>query len=362
MIVDAPATKRFGNPALPPLAAHIAVVMVNFRTPELTLEALSGLDGEREYLPNLRVIVLENGSGDNSASILTAGLAAEKFSDWAELRVSPINGGFGWANNQAILEVLNGETPPDYVYLLNPDALVEPGALVRLVERLAATPRAAAVGSQLVEPDGRLAGSAFRFPTISREFVRGSKTQLLGRLLGIAPMLVASANFCRADWVTGASVLLRSAALREVGLFDDGFFLYFEEVELMHRLTRAGWEMWHDPTSRVVHIGGASTGVVSGVQQATKPMPTYWFESRRRYFARTSGRSSARLASLAWLAGHALGTIRKWIKPGRAIDDIPFELRDFLAHGLSAHDADLAAAIPDFKTGLGKPPAWTLKR
>jgi N-acetylglucosaminyl-diphospho-decaprenol L-rhamnosyltransferase len=336
--------------------------MVNFRTPELTLDALIALAGEREALPMLRALVIENGSGDASAAVLQAGLDTGPLSDWVSLRVSSINGGFGWANNQALLELLNGETPPDYVYLLNPDAQIEPGALVRLVKCLDTMPKAAAVGSQLVEPDGRLAGSAFRFPTIGREFVRGSRTPGIGRMLGIAPMLIASDRLCKADWVTGASVLFRTEALRQVGLFDDGFFLYFEEVELMHRLARAGWEMWHEPASRVVHIGGASTGVVSGLQKAIKPMPAYWFASRMRYFALTSGDLKAWLAAWAWLAGDMVSRLCKMLGRARGGDEIPFERRDFLARGLKPSSFDLSPARPNAKSGLGVPPAWMQER
>ncbi len=338
--------------------AKIVAVLVNFRTPAMTLDALAALGQERGQLPNLRALVIENGSGDASSDILRAGIEDDGLSDWVELRVSSINGGFGWANNQAMIECLNDESPPDYFYLLNPDAQVEPGALVKLVEQLGILPKAGAVGSQLIEPDGRPAGSAFRFPTIGREFVRGSQTPGIGRVLNIAPMLIASDRLCRADWVTGASVLLRTAALRQVGLFDDGFFLYFEEVELMHRMGQAGWEMWHEPASRVVHIGGASTGVVSGVQQATRPMPAYWFSSRMRYFALTSGKRGAWLAALAWLIGDTVWQIRKWFGRRSAGNDIPFERRDFRARGLMPAPFDLVPAVPDVKSGLGIPPAW----
>ena len=96
--------------------------------------------------------------------------------------------------------------------------------------------------------------------------------------------------------------MLRAEALRETGLFDDGFFLYYEEVELMHRLHGAGWTIRHVPQSRVVHIEGASTGV--GAATVEEPLPAYWYQSRRRYFAlvRRPGRSAVRQPWLAhWL-------------------------------------------------------------
>jgi GT2 family glycosyltransferase len=69
----------------------------------------------------------------------------------------------------------------------------------------------------------------------------------------------------------------------QVGLFDEGFFLYFEEVDLALRAARAGWESWYVPAARVVHEAGASTGATGG-RELERRMPRYWFESRRRYF------------------------------------------------------------------------------
>ena len=96
--------------------------------------------------------------------------------------------------------------------------------------------------------------------------------------------------------------MFRAEALRDVGLFDDGFFLYFEEVELMHRMKAKGWTVRHVPQSRVVHIEGASTG-----GPAARAQPRTWYESRRRYFALTGGVLSLVTANAGRLAGRAVG-------------------------------------------------------
>src|SRR5438270_2581566 len=136
---------------------NVAVVTVNYRTPELTKCCIAALAKEREALPRLRAVVVDGGSGDGSAAELADALAHKAFADWVEFLPLPINGGFGWANNQAMLSLARRNEPPEFIHLLNPDTEVMPGAVVRLAEYLQTHPEVAAVGSQLLDPDGSLA-------------------------------------------------------------------------------------------------------------------------------------------------------------------------------------------------------------
>ncbi|PTD26110.1 glycosyltransferase family 2 protein [Sphingomonas fennica] len=335
------------------VAPHVAIVIVNYRTPDLALRCVETLAAERVALPGLEVVVADGGSGDGSAEKLAAGLADPRFQGWARLLPLPINGGFGWANNQAMLRLLQQDDPPDYIHLLNPDTEIAPGAVALLAQWLAAHPRHAAVGSQLFRPDGATVGSAFRFPSIGREFLRGSATPALGRAFGIRPTLVEDAG--DPDWVTGASVMLRAEALREVGLFDDGFFLYFEEVELMRRLRAAGWGVAHEPQSRVFHVGGAATGVnVANVARR----PAYWFNSRRRYFVRTGGTATLVAATLAWMAGRALWKLREALRLTRGQPAAAPEATDHLRLSLAPRPGDRRPTVARWNDPPDQPPAW----
>lgn len=342
-----------------PSDLRVTAVLVNYRTPDLTLECLRALSRERGALGALDAIVVDGGSGDGSAEVLGGALSAPAFADWVTLLPMAFNGGFGWANNQAIRHALGRTDPPDFLYIVNPDAVPEPGALVRLVQALIDAPDAAAAGSLLVDEEGRALGSAFRFPTVRGEFLRGAGTPALGRLLR-APIPLVTAPGDRpveADWVTGASVLMRAETLRQVGLFDEGFFLYFEEVELMHRFHRAGWRALHVPASRVVHAGGASTGVKNGAS-AQRALPDYWFRSRRRFFARAYGPSAARASGLAWIAGKAVWDFRCKIGLGRAHAHAPGEREALIRNGLSASDTDRRSAVAAWDSAAGRLPAW----
>lgn len=338
------------------MSRKIAVVIVNYRTPDLALGAVDSLIGERTAEPGLRVVVVDGGSGDGSAERLDAALAEPERTGWTELLACDLNGGFGWANNQAMLGLLQGADPPDYIHLLNPDTVIEPGAVTRLADVLDAHPECAAVGSQLLEPDGSPSGSAFVWPTIAGELDRGAKLGILGRLMGQKPFQ-AAAPAGEVDWATGASVMLRAEALREVGLFDTGFFLYFEEVELMWRMARAGWTIRHEPASRVAHVGGAATGVNGSRPDARRPArPVYWYESRRRFFALTQGQTKALLGSLAWMAGHATLKARRLIGSGKRQPMVDRDARRLARHGLAP--GRIVPAVTRWTNAPGTPPAW----
>jgi len=337
---------------------RIAVVIVNYRTADLAIQCVRSLQSEATANPSLRVMLVDNASGDGSPERLRQGLADLITSGFVEVVPLALNGGFGWGNNQAILRLVQGATPPDYILLLNPDCEASPGAIERLARELDAHSDCAVAGAQLLDPDGTLSGSAFRAHGIGTEFVRGARLPRLHGLLGIRPVLVESAAPVAVDWVTGAASMVRVAALRDSGLFDDGFFLYFEEVELMHRIRQAGWTIRHVPDARVMHIGGVSTGVGQDKPEAKPGYPSYWYRSRRRYFVRTRGAAVAKAASIAWLAGDALARIVGLVVPGRRDPSGGAERRQLLDSGIRPVRDDGTAHVVRLEDPVDTPPAW----
>jgi GT2 family glycosyltransferase len=136
------------------------------------------------------------------------------------------------------------------------------------------------------------------------------------------------------DWVSGASMMVRSRVFADIGLLDEGYFLYFEEVDFCLRARRAGWTCWYVPASRVVHLVGRSTGFTNTRSQARR-RPSYWFESRRRYFRKNHGPFYAICADAAWVTGFALWRLRRIVQ-GKPDQDPPHMLWDFLRHNLRA--------------------------
>ena len=335
------------------LAVEVAVVIVNYATPELTVQAVASLSGERKRLPKLKAVVVDGGSPDQSAALLRKALGKPEYRDWVTFLPLALNGGFGWANNQAILALARQDRPPKFIHLLNPDTKVTTGAVLALVRELKAHPECAAAGSQLLHPDGTPAASAFRFPSAGRELIAAAQSEKLGRLLRIPATVVKSAGGTEVDWVTGASFMIRADALRNSGLFDDGFFLYFEEVELMHRFHRHGWTVRHVPESRVVHFEGAATGLGAGSEP--RPYPAYWYLSRRRYFGLTGGRAAVLWSGLAAVAGQAIASVKQVADRNRRSTAV--RIRDLVRNALPTA-ADLRPSAPKWGDAPGNPPAW----
>jgi len=340
---------------------QVAVVIVNYRTPELTKACLSGLQKDRSAFRNLRALIVDGGSGDGSAEDLATFVAGVEFRNWVDFLPLSINGGFGWANNQAVHRLIKEK--PKYIYLLNPDAQIELDAVRFLADFLNRNPSVGAVGSQLLDLDGSSSGSAFNFPSIRGEFSRGARTGKLERLLRLPPISIQASQPIEVDWVTGASVMFRLEALLEVGLFDEGIFLYHDEVELMWRMRKAGWTIAIEPRSRVQHVGGAATGVhgrESGGSTKAR-VPAYFYRSRTRFFGLTRGRAVATIAFGAWIAGHIIWRTRRILGLARGSKPIDHQLRD---HFLKAFPRkhDFIPAAPKADDPPTAAPAWLANR
>jgi GT2 family glycosyltransferase len=202
---------------------------------------------------------------------------------------------------------------PDYILFLNPDTVVHPGALESLAGFLEAHPRVGAVGPRLLNPDGSLQASAFRFPTLLMTlldlFPPGEV--LPGRLYnswwhgrypderdGRAPFPI--------DHPLGACILARRAAVEQVGGMDEAFFMYSEEVDWCLRLRHAGWAIWQVPQAQVTHVGGAAT------RQFRTRMLIALYESRLRFFRKHRSKRFVGWHARIVRAGMLRATLLAW--------------------------------------------------
>jgi len=254
----------------------VSIVNTNSRVLLLAcLDSLAGTDAE--------IVVLDNASEDGSADAVR-----ERFPDVRVIAQSH-RAGFG-ANHNTVIRATTGR----YVYVLNEDTTAGDWGFETLTGYLDDHPRVAALGPKIVYPDGRLQNSAWRFPT---PLVSTVSLATLGRLgvtqsRGDEPRVV--------DWVMGAAVLLRREALDEVGLFDESFFLYSEEVDLQARLHRAGWEVHYFPRVSVVHHESQFSADIP-----ERRINEMW-RSRHRYWQKHHSGTGARIAALATGAQYAV--------------------------------------------------------
>lgn len=310
--------------------AKIAVVIVNYRTPELVKECLASLAPAAKAL-DVSVFVGDAASGDGSVEAIQSFIAREGLT-WARCFAIGCNRGFAYGNNAIVERCVLPDPGFSHVWFLNPDTYVRPGALEALVSFLATHPEAGIAGSRLEDPDGTPRSFGFRAPRPWREFFRGARLGVLDRLVPQAAVKIEDLRSSRrVDWVTGASFMVRREVLDRIGLMDAGYFLYFEETDLMTRACAAGYEVWHVADSHVVHLAGQATGVRTGRQeQGPEPLSDIWLASRRRYMRKHFGRFGPARANLFFLAGDLVYRAHRRLR-GRMIHDPPRMWRAYLS-------------------------------
>lgn len=292
----------------------VSVALVNYCTRDLTLDCLRSLAREIAEFPGSQVIVADNASPDGSGAQIANAIAENGWGQWARLMPLPKNGGFSYGNNAVVREQLARASPPDYIWLLNTDTVVRPGALRSLVDFLEAHPDVGLAGSRLEHEDSTRQCSAFRFHSIASEFETSLQVGLVSKVLrpwAVAPQLTDEP--ARYDWLSGASMLIRTKVFQDVGLMDEGYFLYYEETDFCLRAEKLGWSCWYVPQSRVIHLVGKSTGVTDAAGRGKRRAP-YWFQSRRRYLIKHHGVAYAALADIALAAGTALSMLANAVR------------------------------------------------
>ncbi|MDX1565250.1 MAG: glycosyltransferase family 2 protein [Phycisphaeraceae bacterium] len=239
---------------------RLRVIIVNFRTPELTVDCLRSLADQRPVGADVRVSVVDNGSGDDSVRWIQAAVEREGWAGWVEPLPLEKNLGFAAGNNHAIRQDREA-----FAYLLlNSDTRVGAGCLSHGLKRMIEEPDIGALSPKAVNEDGSAQAMARRFPTPIRTVL--GALGLPGRLpwlLGWAD--VEDASWDRqttrrdVDWLGGTCLFVRREAIDRVGMLDEDFFFYGEDVEFCHRLRRAGYRCHYDPETAVTHLGGGSS-------------------------------------------------------------------------------------------------------
>lgn len=228
----------------------LSVVIVSFNVQDLLEACLESVRNSRGV--STEIIVVDNASDDGSVEMVCKGFTE------ARLIANRENVGFAAATNQGI-RASTGR----HVLLLNPDTEILDDALVKLVGFLDQHPAYAVAGAGLVYPDGTFQHSAFRFPGVLQsffDFFPINHRLIDSRLNGRYPQAwYARGQPFDIDHPLGACLLVRRAAIDQVGLLDEGFFMYCEEIDWCWRMRKAGWKVACVPAARVVHHAGAST-------------------------------------------------------------------------------------------------------
>lgn len=308
----------------------VAVVIVNYRTAEATIKGVTELLPELAPIPDAQVVIVDNRSGDGSLERLREAFCRPVAGAAVVVVDAEHNGGYGFGINVGVRAAMRAARPPRYIYVLNPDAVAEPGSLARLLAFMDAHPEAGLVGSTIRGPEGEVQGQAFRFPSVWSELESNARLGPISRLLERHIVSLRPPGTTEVDWVPGTSMLVRTEVFTQGGWFDHGFFLYFEEIDFARRLKGAGWKVFYVADAPITHIGSLATGMAD----QTRRMPRYWFESRRRYLVKHHGALYAAAADLAWLAGHAIYQLKSSLGSEKDTPTRPGIGRDFVKFGL----------------------------
>ncbi len=286
----------------------LAIIIVSYNVQALLHACLASLLASLARTPELaaEVWVVDNASADGSAAMVAAEFPAVR------LIASPENLGYSAGNNVALqllgFPPLAGEARPlsaypwaaelprpagrpRHVWLLNPDTVVQGDAPAQLVRFVDATPQAGACGAQLSYADGSFQHGAFCFPGLAQialDFFpppgRLNQPLLDSRLNGRYPRrLYDQSQPFPVDFVLGATLMVSGVALRQVGLLDESYFMYCEEMDWQRRAQRKGWRVYCAPAARTVHVAGASSS-----QFRSRSFTALW-QSRLHYFQRYHG-------------------------------------------------------------------------
>lgn len=223
------------------MQSQLAVIVVNYCTAELTIRAVDALLLALSTIEGSKVIVVDNASPDASYHALSEH-RARSWGAQVDVVLTPKNGGYGYGINQGVLHARKLPKPPELIYALNSDAFVGAETLQTLLRFMDAHPEAGVIGGAVVGTDGSFQAAGFRFPSLLGELELTAQFGPLTRLLKdwSVPMGELEETM-EVDWVPGSSMLIRSQVFEDAGLFDERFFLYFEETDFCKRVWASGW-------------------------------------------------------------------------------------------------------------------------
>ena len=248
----------------------LSIIIVNWNTKDLLLQCLKSVYKAVKEMET-EVIVIDNGSQDGSRIEVTGTFPA------VQLIENSKNLGFAKAANQGLRKA-SGR----YALLLNPDAQVKEGAIDRMCSFMDAHPEAGVVGTQLLNADGSKQNSIANFPSLATELLNKSLLRRLfpDRFPGKERDYPEPVEV---DSVIGAGMMVRRDTMEQVGLLDEGYFLFLEETDWCYRMKKTGWKIYHVPRAEIYHFQGKSA------EREKNRARVEYYRSRYHFFKKNRG-------------------------------------------------------------------------
>jgi N-acetylglucosaminyl-diphospho-decaprenol L-rhamnosyltransferase len=314
--------------------ARVAIITVTFNSDTFIDNFLHAISPFISDSPH-ELILIDNASTDDTTEHIQQYIDQQKLHKNTHTIKLPKNVGFGQGCNAGIARAF--EIDATHMWFLNPDTEALNNSAEELLALFTADSSADFVGSVLINEDKQARAGAFRFPSALNVCLSSLKLGVLDKAFNNHTTAIPiEKKAYQADWLTGASFMVRSNCIETLGGFDPTFFLYFEEVDLFYRAKQKGFSVWCCPDSKVFHISGASTGINNQKKDAdtntmAKRQPSYWFESRRHFYISNYGKAYFTLVDICQISCLCFWKIRAALQNKK--DDTPSHfMRDIVRH------------------------------
>ncbi len=283
----------------------LCFVIVNFRTPALVTQCIESLLPQIDWQAD-HIVVVDNGSNDTSVEDLRRYIAAQNCAQVVTLMCLDENEGFSGGNNVALQSVA-----AQAYWLTNSDTYFHPEAVLEMRNALKQWPNAGIFTPQLESPDATVQNQHFNRITPITELLTASNTGVIARMFRRHNVAIHNVTHRQTpDWVSFASIVIRSTIFQQIGYLDRNFFMYFEDVDYCLRAKAAQVSVKTVATARVVHLGGASSAIKFD-QPKLKPYPKYFYSARSYYFKKHFGVFGWLAANLLWEFGYCIALFRE---------------------------------------------------
>ena len=266
----------------------LSIIIVSWKVKDKLRENLQALFGSSRAI-SLEVFVVDNNSGDGTVEMIK-----NEFTE-VILIANTENFGFAKANNQAIKEAHG-----DFVLLLNPDMKIQPDSLVKMIEWMRTNLQASLAGCHLVDEKGESIKHVRRFPAVWDQLAIILKLPHLWPKI-LNRYIIADFDYQKAaivDSIRGGFFMLRQETIRKVGLLDEQFFVWFEEVDYCKRVKESGGEVWYTPAAECLdYVGQSFKQIKRGLAQK------YFSDSMLKYFKKWHPAWEYWIIKIAWPVG-----------------------------------------------------------
>lgn len=345
-VIERESTGNRTEPRLIDDGLNVLVVILCYRVVELTVNCLKSIAPQIQDVPGMRVAICENGTGREAVEQLHSAIIANGWTDWVKLLAVSPNVGFTGGNNAVLRNAVSIAVPPRYVLLLNADTIVQPGALKALFDTFQASKDVGIMGPVMIGTDGNVQISCFRDHSPISEFLRGAGSGRINRLFSRGNFqLSPPAGASRFDWVSFACAMIRSEVLIEVGLLDEGYFLYYDDADYCRMARKAGWKIGYCREAQVMHLEGQSNELPEKAR-CLERKPRYYYVSRARYFAKHLGTAGLWAANIGWSAGSFLAAAGRLVA-GRGANACRDEWKDIWTNAWSPVRKSNASLVPE---------------